>query len=175
MGRKLLRKFQAISITLAVTFLISQPTDAYAVIKPTNKRQLKMADNSFETQTDISNSVNKVKTSTKKKPTKLKGKVYKWVKNKWWTENSSGGFDVKFTRTKVNHYNRENGELYYTAKIKGYQKIKGGYVIKVKNGQYKYCYAIYENQKNALEFYTGWKVDVDQYSGSSSLSRGKWQ
>ncbi len=175
MGRKLVRKFQAISVTLAVTFLISQPIDAYAVIKSTNKTQLKMADNLEKTWADVMNSTDKAKSSTKKKLTELKGKVYKWVKNKWWTASSSGGYDVKFSKTKVKYYNREDGKIHHIAKINSYKKINGGYVIKVKNGQYKYCYTIYENQKDALEFYNGWKVDVDQYSGSSSLNKGKWQ
>lgn len=175
MGRKLLKKFQIISYTLVINFLISQPTGIYAANKSNNKSHLKMEDNFFETWPSIIYPLDKVKTSTKKKAKKLKGKVCTWVKDKWWTENSSGGYDVKFTRTKVKYYNREDGEIHHIAKINGYQKIEGGFAIKVKFEQYKYCYAIYENQKDTLEYFIGWKVDGNQYSGSSSLSEGKWQ
>lgn len=101
--------------------------------------------------------------------------VYNRVKRSWWTENSSGGDDIKFTRKQVIYYNRDNGKVKWKASIMGCKKLKSGYLVNVKNGKYKYSYFLYKNNfYDTIEFYSSWKRNPNKYSGSASLSKGKW-
>ncbi len=107
------------------------------------------------------------------KAKKLTSAQYKAVKG-WWSHNSSGGYNVKFTKEgKVKFYDR------YTNKV-----VDTFVVVKVKkvNGRYLYC--LYNNNRGVkisyykgdgyMEFYGSWTINKN-YSGSSSLSPGKWE
>lgn len=111
-----------------------------------------------------------------KKQFKLSEKQYKKVKG-WWSDNSSGGWDVKFTHSKVKYYDRVTGKLAWTATIKKCKKKGNVYVyyIKSEKGCYEYRTTTYD--LNVLEYYESWDDENygDYYSGSSSLSRGKWK
>lgn len=114
-----------------------------------------------------------VETMAKKKSFRLSKKVYRQIKG-WWTNVSSGGTDRKFTRTKMKIFDRNTGQCIGEMKIYGCKKVKGGYLIRLKNSQGgKLCYK-YDKKADVMEYYTGWKADGDYYSGSSSLFRGKW-
>lgn len=106
---------------------------------------------------------------------KLNKKVYAKIKDKWFSEFSSGGDDVKFIRTKIKYYSRETGKLKGTGKIAGCKTLKKGYLIKIKNGKKKYSYYLPKGGKaKGLDFFGGWTRDMNEYSGSSSLFLGKW-
>ena len=109
---------------------------------------------------------------------KLPKKLYKLVKGKWYTQYSSGGYNIKFTKTRVKYYSRQTNKLVYSGNIK---KVK-----KIKSGNYKGCYRIiYKNangtssfinsdkKATAFDYYDGAK-GYSRYSGSSSIYRGKW-
>lgn len=107
---------------------------------------------------------------------RLNKKVYSRVKGCWWTNVSSAGYNVKFTKTKMKYYDRKSNKVVKVAKIRGCKNYKNGYLIKVQDGKYKYSYHMYKRKyKNILEYYDGWKRDGKRYSGSSSLMRGKWK
>lgn len=115
-----------------------------------------------------------METMAKKKTFKLSKKVYRQVKG-WWTNVSSGGTDRKFTRTKMKIFDRTTGQCIDSMKFYGCKKVKGGYVIRLKNSQgEKLCYK-YNKKADMMENYMGWKADGNYYSGSSSLFRGKWK
>lgn len=105
---------------------------------------------------------------------KLNKKTYTLVKGKWFTHNNSGGYDVKFSRTKVKYYNRKNGKLHHTGKIMGCKKYKKGYLIKIQCQNIKYSYYIKKKSQSDVWFFGGWKYNGKKYSGSSSLHAGKW-
>lgn len=114
-----------------------------------------------------------VETMAKKKSFRLSKKVYRQIKG-WWTNASSGGTDRKFTRTKMKIFDRNTGQCTGKMKIYGCKKVKGGYLIRLKNNEgEKLCYK-YDKKADVMESYMGWKTDGDYYSGSSSLFRGKW-
>lgn len=110
---------------------------------------------------------------------KLPNKLYKMVKGKWYTQASSAGYDVKFTKNHVNYYYRKDSKCAYSGKIK---KVK-----KIKSGEYKDCYRIIFQNANGVSSF----VSIDKkasgfnyydgvsghkgYSGSSSISRGRWK
>lgn len=106
---------------------------------------------------------------------KLSDEQYKIVKG-WWSYNSSGGWDVKFTRTKVKYYDRETGKVSWTATIKNCKKKNGIYIyyVKTENGETEYRTST--EYPDTLESYFSWDDSniSNYYSGSSSLSRGKW-
>ncbi len=110
--------------------------------------------------------------------------VYSLVQGKWYTENTSAGYDVRFTRSEARYYDRKTGKLSYTVEIAGSQNIKKGYyqkgyLIKLKRRYkrktYKYSYYIRKKRPNIMWFYSGWKADGNRYSGSASLTVGKWR
>ena len=105
----------------------------------------------------------------------LNQKVYDKVGNTWWTNNSSAGWDIKFKRSKMVFYSRDNHKVDWTARICKCKTLRKGYLICVKYKKHKYSYFI-SNKKNTKEMwhYSGWKKDPMKYSGSSSLSKGKW-
>lgn len=116
-----------------------------------------------------------VKAKTKKQ-FKLTDKQYNKVKG-WWTYNSSGGWDVKFTYSKVKYFDRETGEVAWTATIKKCRK-KGKvyiYYIKSKNGRYEF--RTNPDYPDSLEYYDNWDDEniSSYYSGSSSLWKGRWR
>ncbi len=107
------------------------------------------------------------------KAKKLTTAQYNAVKG-WWSHNSSGGYDVKFTKDgKVKYYQRYTNTVANTFVVVKVKKVKGNYL-----------YCLYDNnsgskisyykQAGYMEFYGGWTVGKD-YSGSSSLSVGRWQ
>lgn len=109
----------------------------------------------------------------KKKSFKLSKKVSRQIKG-WWTAASSGGTDRKFTRTKMKIYDRNTGKCIGKMKICGCKKVKGGYLIKLKDSKGEKLSYKYNKTSDVLESYMGWKADGNSYSGSSSLFRGKW-
>lgn len=110
-----------------------------------------------------------------KKQFKLSDKQYKKVKG-WWSSNSSGGWDIKFTRSKVKYYDRTTGDLAWTAAIKGCKKKDGIYVYYIKSEKGCYEFRTTKFDSGVLEYYGSWDDEhyVDYYSGSASLSCGKW-
>lgn len=122
-----------------------------------------------------------VETPAQAKSATLNKKVYKRVKG-WWTTNSSGGYFVKISKTKMKYYKKDGKKVVMTAKIKGCKKVKGGYLIQVKVGKWgKWSYFMYNKKykdadsEDILEFHGGWKKKGNNYSGSSSLMKGKWK
>ncbi len=109
----------------------------------------------------------------------LSKKAYAIVKGQWWFQSSSGGNDARFTKNKIKYYNRKNYKVERTAAIKKCVKTKRGYVVCVKDGKVKYSYTIpFEGRKKKeyqLWFHGSWKPNANDYSGSSSLNRGKWE
>lgn len=107
-----------------------------------------------------------------KKQFKLSDKQYKRVKGLW-TYNSSGGWNVKFTRSKVKYYNRDNGKLEWTAKIKKCKKAGKTYIYYIQSQNGKYQFRTSDENADVLEYYGTWDNDCysDYYSGSSSMER----
>lgn len=108
----------------------------------------------------------------KKQETKIPKRLYKKIKG-WWTESSSGGCDYKIGETRFKEYDRTTGNCLATWKVKGCKKTSEGYLIKVKYKNYKASY-VYNEAQDVLEYHWDWNASGDNYSGSSSLSRGKW-
>ena len=102
--------------------------------------------------------------------------AYNLVKNQWWTGVSSSGDDVRFTKTKVKYYDRFLKKLIHMEKIRGCKKYKKGYLILLGKGKNKYSYFV-SSKKSAttISYYFGWKKDMDNYAGSSSLKKGRWE
>lgn len=123
---------------------------------------------------EISPASVKVETLAKKKSFRLSKKVYRQIKG-WWTNVSSGGTDRKFSRTKMKVYDRSTGQCIGKMKICGCKKVKGGYLIKLKNSRGEKLSYKYNKKADVLESYMGWKADANSYSGSNSLFRGKWK
>lgn len=109
---------------------------------------------------------------TSKKSAVMSKKLYNKIKG-WYTEASSAGCDYKVTRTTFDQYDRESGERIGRWKIKKVKKTRGGYFISVKKGDFKRGY-FYNGKDKGFEYYDGWNMNTDLYSGSASLSAGKW-
>lgn len=81
---------------------------------------------------------------------------------------------VKFTKKYVKYYSYSESEGKYIfnwkAKLVSAKKTKNGYLIKVKDGKYKYCY---EGNKEQMCYYMTWnrKKFGENLSGSSSLGK----
>ncbi len=99
---------------------------------------------------------------------------YKTIEGKWYTQASSGGYNVKFTRNEVQYYDRQTDQLVYSGRIKK--------VIKISSGQYKDRYRIVfknaggtasfinEDEKaNGFSYFSG-EEGYEGYSGSSSIN-----
>lgn len=105
-------------------------------------------------------------------------KALKYLKGKWYTASidltGHPQYMVKFTKKYVKYYSFDEGKDKYVfnwkAKLVSAKKTKNGYLIKVKNGNHKYCY---EGDKKILCYYMTWnrKKFGDNYSGSSSLGK----
>lgn len=115
---------------------------------------------------------NTIKNKINKANAQLPNALYKKIKG-WWTENSSGGYDYKIVKTGFKRYNRTTGKCLATWKVKGCKKTSEGYLIKVKYKNYKASY-VYNEAQDVLEYHWDWNTSGDNYSGSSSLSREKW-
>ena len=113
---------------------------------------------------------------TKAASSKMPKSLYKKLKGKWYTQASSAGWDIKFTKTKVNYYDRSTSKVAYSYKIKK--------VVKIKSGDYKGGYRIvFKIKKNlcsfigkpfeGFNFYEG-ASGYEGYSGSSSIAPGRW-
>ena len=105
---------------------------------------------------------------------KMPNKLYQLVKGKVYQQASSGGYNVKFTKTKVKFYERDSKELAFSGKIKKVIKIKKGtyknrYRIVFKNGNGTSSYISTDKKATAFDYYTGSK-GYNGYSGSSSIS-----
>lgn len=101
--------------------------------------------------------------------------AYNIVKNQWWTSVSSGGDDVRFTKTKVKYYDRYIQKVVRTEKIRGCKKYKTGYLILLGKGKDKYSYFISKKKtKDVIDCYLGWKKSWRIYAGSGSLKKGKF-
>ena len=106
-------------------------------------------------------------------------KLYKLVKGKWYTEASSGGYNVKFTQTRIKYYNRKTGKIAFNYKIKKVTKIKSGsykgrYRVVFKTGSGLRSYI--SGDKKATYFdYFGSGSGYKGYSISASIGRGKWK
>lgn len=102
-------------------------------------------------------------------------KLYKKIKGRW-SDNSSGGYNRIIKKNCIKVYDRSTGKLAYKSKIYGCKKTDNGYLIKCKypHNNAKYCY-VYNEQNDCLDYYfDSWEARGDNYSGSSSLSRGWW-
>jgi len=106
---------------------------------------------------------------------KLPKELWSQVKGKWYTQASSGGYDIKFTRAKIKYYNRDTGKLVYSVKIRKVKIIKSG----IRKGDYRIIFkntrgiSSYISSKYGFDYYSG-AAGYDGYSGSASISEGKW-
>ena len=109
---------------------------------------------------------------------KMPAKLYKQVKGKWYTQWSSAGYDVKFTKTRVKYYKHGAKKPSYKYPITKVKKVKKGthkgeYRIVYKLGRKKYASFI-GTAKKGFAFY-GCASGYKHYSGSSSLDLGRWK
>ncbi len=111
---------------------------------------------------------------------KMPAKLYKLVKGKWYTQASSGGYDIKFTKTKVKFYEHGSDDPSFVCKIKKVTKIKKGeykgrYRVVFKNSDGNLTSFISTNKKaSAFDYYFGDK-GYEDYSGSGSIHAGRWE
>ena len=108
---------------------------------------------------------------------KLPDKLYKLVKGKWYTQASSGGCNIRFTRTRVKYYSRSTNKLVYSGKILKVKKItsgnyKGRYRIVFRNAHGTSSFISADKKARFFDFYSG-SSGYSGYSGSASISRGK--
>ena len=101
-------------------------------------------------------------------------KIYNKIKG-WYAENSSGGYNVKVTRDYFIKYDRETGKISSRWKIHKMKTKDNGYLFCVK---YREMESSYFCEKSKLgegfDHLYSWDGDWIGYSGSSSLSKGKW-
>lgn len=121
-----------------------------------------------------------VKAVKKKKVTKAKyvvpEKIYNKIKG-WYSESSSGGYDVKVTRDYFIKYDRTTGKVSSSWKIQKMKATKNSYRFCVKYRNWEVAYVCNKGKLGeGFEFYDGWDEDPYGigYSGSASLSKGKW-
>lgn len=121
-----------------------------------------------------------VKAVKKKKVSKAKYTVPEKIYNKikgWYSESSSAGYDVKVTRDYFIKYDRTNGKVSSRWKIKKMNTTKNSYRFCVKYQNWEVAYVCNKGKLGeGFEFYDGWDEDPYGigYSGSASLSKGKW-
>lgn len=106
---------------------------------------------------------------------KLPPRLYRQLKGRWYTQASSGGYDIKFTQTRVKYYDRDTGKLAYSGKIKQVKKIRNG----LRKGDYRIVFknvngvSSYIGSNTGFDYYSG-ATGYEGYSGSASISEGKW-
>lgn len=109
---------------------------------------------------------------------KMNKTLSKAVRGKWWTQNSSGGYDVRFTSKKISYYEHGSNKPAKVRKIKNCKKVKSGYLIIIKDGEDVYSYLYEKDNPTVLTFLCAVnQKQIDEgvgYSNSSSLSEGKW-
>ena len=119
--------------------------------------------------------VNAVK---KKKTTKVKYAVPEKIYNKikgWYSESSSAGYDVKVTRDYFIKYDRNTGKVSSPMKIHKMKTINNGYLFCVKQNGWEIGYFCEKSKlSEGFDYLMGWDGDWIGYSGSASLSKGKW-
>ena len=119
--------------------------------------------------------VNAVK---KKKTTKVKYAVPEKIYNKikgWYSESSSAGYDVKVTRDYFIKYDRNTGKVSSRMKIHKMKTINNGYLFCVKQNGWEIGYFCEKSKlSEGFDYLMGWDGDWIGYSGSASLSKGKW-
>ena len=109
---------------------------------------------------------------------KMPGKLYKLVKGKWYTEASSGGYNAKFTKTRIKYCSRSSNKVVYSRKLVKVKKIKKGqykgrYRLIFKNSHGKVSYINTDRKAKHFDFY-GSASGYKGYSGRAGLARGKW-
>ena len=119
-----------------------------------------------------------VKAVKKKKVTNAKyvvpEKIYNRIKG-WYSESSSGGYDVKVTRDYFIKYDRNTGKVSSRMKIHKMKTINNGYLFCVKQNGWEIGYFCEKSKLGeGFDYLMGWDGDWLGYSGSSSLSKGKW-
>lgn len=121
-----------------------------------------------------------VKAVKKKKVSKVKYSVPEKIYNKikgWYSESSSAGYDVKVTRDYFIKYDRTTGKVSSSWKIQKMNSTKNSYRFCVKYRNWEVAYVCNKGKLGeGFEFYDGWDEDPYGigYSGSASLSKGKW-
>jgi len=121
-----------------------------------------------------------VKAIKKKKVSKAKYAVPEKIYNKikgWYSESSSAGYDVKVTRDYFIKYDRTTGKVSSSWKIQKMKITKNCYRFCVKYRNWEVAYVCNKGKLGeGFEFYDGWDEDPYGigYSGSASLSKGKW-
>ena len=119
--------------------------------------------------------VNAVK---KKNTTKVKYAVPEKIYNKikgWYSESSSAGYDVKVTRDYFIKYDRNTGKVSSRMKIHKMKTINNGYLFCVKQNGWEIGYFCEKSKlSEGFDYLMGWDGDWIGYSGSASLSKGKW-
>ena len=121
-----------------------------------------------------------VKAVKKKKVSKAKYAVPEKIYNKikgWYSESSSAGYDVKVTRDYFIKYDRTTGKVSSSWKIQKMNSTKNSYRFCVKYRNWEVAYVCNKGKLGeGFEFYDGWDEDPYGigYSGSASLSKGKW-
>lgn len=119
-----------------------------------------------------------VKAVKKKKVSKAKYAVPEKIYNKikgWYSESSSAGYDVKVTRYYFIKYDRNTGKVSSRMKIHKMKTINNGYLFCVKQNGWEIGYFCEKSKLGeGFDYLMGWDGDWIGYSGSSSLSKGKW-
>lgn len=102
----------------------------------------------------------------------LSNEQYEKVKGEW-EQNSSGGWNVEFTKTEVKYFDRNSGDIEWTAEIKNCKKEGNVYIYYIQSEGGKFEYRTIDGDPDTLEYFYSWDDAniADYYSGSSSLSR----
>ena len=119
-----------------------------------------------------------VKAVKKKKVSKAKYAVPEKIYNKikgWYAENSSGGYNIKVEREYFIKYYRATDKVSSRWKIHTMKTKDNGYLFCVKYRDWEVGYFCEKNKLGeGFDHLMGWDGDWIGYSGSSSLSKGKW-
>lgn len=103
---------------------------------------------------------------------RLSDAQYEKVKGTW-EQNSSGGWNVEFTKSEVKYLDSKSGDVAWTAQIKNCKNQGKVYIYYIQSEKGKYEYRTIEGDADTLEYFDSWDDAhiSDFYSGSSSLSR----
>ncbi len=104
---------------------------------------------------------------------KLPQKLYKVVKGRWYTQASSSGFNVRFTRKRVNYYDRKTNKVVHSGRIKKVKKLKRNrYRIVFQNAKGISSFVSKNEKADAFDFFGS--AGSKGYSGGSGIEKGKW-